>query len=80
LHDIEGYRHKEIAEIVGRSVGVSKSQLHKARMRLRKLLHEFKRGKARDERKTVAKMRLRPREFCSLAFNPSRRTEMYELR
>ena len=80
LHDIEGYRHKEIAEIVGRSVGVSKSQLHKARMRLRKLLHEFKRAKARDERMTVAKMRSRPREFCSLALNPSRRTEMCELR
>lgn len=50
LHDIEGYQHKEIAEMVGRSVGDSKSQLHKARMRLRELLHEVQREKAREER------------------------------
>lgn len=50
LHDIQGYQHNEIAEIVGRSEGDSKSQLHKARMRLRKLLHEVQREKARDER------------------------------
>jgi RNA polymerase sigma-70 factor (ECF subfamily) len=50
LHDIQGYQHNEIAEIVGRSVGDSKSQLHKARMRLRELLHEVQREKARDER------------------------------
>jgi RNA polymerase sigma-70 factor, ECF subfamily len=50
LHDIQGYQHSEIAEIVGRSVGVSKSQLHKARMRLRDLLHEAQREKARNER------------------------------
>ena len=50
LHDIQGYQHNEIAEIVGRSVGDSKSQLHKARMRLRELLHEAQREKARDER------------------------------
>ena len=35
---------------MGRSVGVSKSQLHKARTRLRELLHELQREKARDER------------------------------
>ena len=35
LHDVEGYEHQEIAEILGYSVGNSKSQLHKARMRLR---------------------------------------------
>ena len=38
LHDVEGYEHKEIAGIVGCSVGNSKSQLHKARMKLRDLL------------------------------------------
>jgi RNA polymerase sigma-70 factor, ECF subfamily len=38
LHDVEGYEHHEIAEILGCSVGNSKSQLHKARMRLRDLL------------------------------------------
>ena len=50
LHDIQGYRHREIANLLGRSVGDSKSQLHKARMRLRELLHEHQREKARDER------------------------------
>ena len=38
LHDIEGYEHEEIAEMLGVSIGTSKSQLHKARMRLRELL------------------------------------------
>jgi RNA polymerase sigma-70 factor, ECF subfamily len=38
LHDIQGYEHNEIAEIVGCSIGNSKSQLHKARMKLRDLL------------------------------------------
>jgi RNA polymerase sigma-70 factor (ECF subfamily) len=38
LHDVEGYEHHEIAEILGCSIGNSKSQLHKARMQLRNLL------------------------------------------
>ncbi|MBI1955204.1 MAG: RNA polymerase sigma factor [Acidobacteria bacterium] len=38
LHDVEGYEHREIAGIMGCSVGNCKSQLHKARMRLRELL------------------------------------------
>jgi RNA polymerase sigma-70 factor (ECF subfamily) len=38
LHDVEGYEHAEIARICGNSVGTSKSQLHKARMKLRELL------------------------------------------
>jgi RNA polymerase sigma-70 factor, ECF subfamily len=38
LHDVEGYEHNEIANIVGCSIGNSKSQLHKARMKLRDLL------------------------------------------
>ena len=38
LHDVEGYEHNEIAGIVGCSIGNSKSQLHKARMKLRDLL------------------------------------------
>src|SRR5712692_7534794 len=42
-----------------RSVGDSKSQLHKARMRLRELLHELQREKARDERLAAAKLRSR---------------------
>lgn len=38
LHDVEGYDHREIANKLGCSIGTSKSQLHKARMILRKLL------------------------------------------
>jgi RNA polymerase sigma-70 factor (ECF subfamily) len=62
LHDIQGYQHNEIAKMVGRSSGVSKSQLHKARSRLRKLLHECKRQNARDERMAAVKMRSRSSE------------------
>jgi RNA polymerase sigma-70 factor, ECF subfamily len=62
LHDIQGYQHKEIAEILGRSVGVSKSQLHKARARLRELLHEVQREKARDERMTALNLNSRSSE------------------
>jgi RNA polymerase sigma-70 factor, ECF subfamily len=40
LHDIQGYKHDEIAGIFGCSVGNSKSQVHKARMRLRQLLRK----------------------------------------
>ena len=50
LHDIQGYRHREIASILGRSVGDSKSQLHKARKRLRESLREVQRDRARAER------------------------------
>jgi RNA polymerase sigma-70 factor, ECF subfamily len=38
LHDVQGYEHNEIAEMLGCSIGNSKSQLHKARMKLRDLL------------------------------------------
>lgn len=40
LHDVEGYEHEEIARMLDRSVGTSKSQLHKARMKLRGLLKQ----------------------------------------
>ena len=38
LHDIEGYEHQEIADLLNCSVGNTKSQLHKARLKLRMLL------------------------------------------
>lgn len=53
LHDVQGFEHNEIAEIMGCSIGNSKSQLHKARMRLRDLLHETVREKAREERRAA---------------------------
>ncbi len=40
LHDIEGHEHGEIAEMLGISEGTSKSQLHKARLKLRNLIRE----------------------------------------
>src|SRR5882762_5921012 len=50
LHDVQGYEHNEIADIMDCSVGNSKSQLHKARTRLRELLQESARDQARHER------------------------------
>jgi RNA polymerase sigma-70 factor (ECF subfamily) len=35
LHDVEGYRHAEIAEMTGIATGTSKAQLHRARRLLR---------------------------------------------
>jgi RNA polymerase sigma-70 factor (ECF subfamily) len=53
LHDIQGYEHNEIADIMGCSIGNSKSQLHKARTRLRELLQESLRDKARADRQAA---------------------------
>lgn len=53
LHDVQGYEHNEIADIMGCSVGNSKSQLHKARTRLRELLQEEVREQARQERQAA---------------------------
>jgi RNA polymerase sigma-70 factor (ECF subfamily) len=38
LHDVEGYRHKEIAELMNTSAGTCKAQLHRARKMLREAL------------------------------------------
>jgi len=54
LHDIRGYRHREIANLLGHSVGASKSQLHKARRRLRESLQELLRDQAREQRLAAA--------------------------
>jgi len=56
LHDIHGYRHREISAILGYSIGNSKSQLHKARKRLRSSLA------ARQRRGTHG--RLTPNPTC----------------
>ncbi|HKV52874.1 MAG TPA: RNA polymerase sigma factor [Gemmatimonadaceae bacterium] len=39
LHDVEGYRHEEIAEMLGVTAGGSKAQLHRARLLLREALN-----------------------------------------
>jgi len=49
LHDVEGYEHNEIAQIMSYSVGNSKSQLHKARLKLREWLR-------RDEARRIPAM------------------------
>ena len=53
LHDIQGFEHNEIAGLMSCSIGNSKSQLHKARMRLRELLQETLRDQARQERRAA---------------------------
>jgi len=50
LHDVQGYEHNEIARIMDCSIGNSKSQLHKARTRLREILQDTARSEARQQR------------------------------
>jgi|SRR5215467_8599924 len=47
LHEVEGYEHREIARLLRCSVGNSKSQLHKARLRMRELLTARVEGEGR---------------------------------
>jgi RNA polymerase sigma-70 factor, ECF subfamily len=56
LHEVEGYEHQEIAELLDCSVGNSKSQLHKAKLRIRELL-----GHGREETGSARALRPRPR-------------------
>ena len=55
LHEVEGYEHREIAELLGCSIGNSKSQLHKAKMRVRELLEKprAKRTQAGNARQSM---------------------------
>jgi RNA polymerase sigma-70 factor (ECF subfamily) len=57
LHEVEGYEHGEIAAMLGCSVGNSKSQLHKARMKLRGALNvtRAEQGRRKAPRKTDRK-------------------------
>ncbi|HWR17356.1 MAG TPA: RNA polymerase sigma factor [Terriglobales bacterium] len=43
LHDVHGYEHQEIAEILSCSIGNCKSQLHKARLKLRRMIRNANR-------------------------------------
>ena len=40
LHDVEGHEHEEVASMLNCAVGTSKSQLHKARLKLRSLIQQ----------------------------------------
>lgn len=53
LHDVQGYNHDEIAKMFGCTIGNSKSQVHKARLRLRNLLQKAL-GKSRRQRRKSA--------------------------
>lgn len=57
LHDVLGYQHAEIAVLLGCSTGCSKSQLHKARKSLRRLLWAARIARAFREK---PRDRLRP--------------------
>ena len=61
LFDIEGYEHNEIAAMLGCTIGNTKSQLHKARMKLRSMLELGKAGVDLNRRKKAA-ARERPAE------------------
>ncbi len=50
LHEVEGYQHREIAKMLGCSVGTSKSQLHKAKLRIRELLSTTSPAEVRNSR------------------------------
>lgn len=51
LHEVEGYEHSEIAAFLGCSTGNSKSQLHKAKMRIRELLENPRDSRTQAARK-----------------------------
>ena len=59
LHEVEGYQHHEIAELLQCSIGNSKSQLHKAKLKMRDLLLPARRvprtHKASDRAENIAK-------------------------
>ena len=58
MHEVQGYEHQEIAELLGCSVGNSKSQLHKAKLRIRELLAqtpEERPATAGEQRPSMAK-------------------------
>lgn len=67
LFDVEGYEHNEIAEMMGCSVGNTKSQLHKARLKLRAIL---KAGQA--EQKSLRKKRAADSPFFGVALRSER--------
>jgi len=66
LYDIQGYAHSEIANLLGCSVGNAKSQLHKARVRLRKLLRpelssgELRKGASRPPADDTSRLPRQP--------------------
>ena len=58
LHDLEGFEHDQIGKMLGCAVGTSKSQLHKARQRLRQLL--MGRRRTTPQKRNTARAQLTP--------------------
>lgn len=58
LHDVEGYEHGEISKILGCAIGTSKSQLHKARLKLRCLLEDRIARKDRSDQASAPSLNL----------------------
>jgi RNA polymerase sigma-70 factor (ECF subfamily) len=73
LHEVEGYQHHEIAELLQCSIGNSKSQLHKAKMKMRDLLLPSKRilrtRKASDGGEDSAKSLAQSNEQSSTSYS-----------
>jgi hypothetical protein len=65
MHDVDGYEHHEIAEILGCSVGNSKSQLHKARLSIRESLLK---NKKTNKHMKHGELNGRPRPIYELSF------------
>ena len=64
LHDVQGYKHEEIARIFRCTAGNSKSQTHKARIQLRELLRKTPAGsKHRNARANSGSLALNEAEF-----------------
>jgi RNA polymerase sigma-70 factor (ECF subfamily) len=53
LHDVEEYTHEEIGEAMGVTAGTSKSQLFKARAKMRELLEDLAEGRAHENEQGV---------------------------
>ena len=71
MHYVEGYGHREIARILGLSIGTSKSQLFKARVRLRQLLCE---GESKQLRGRVSHQSRRVPQIAGRRRRRSRRS------
>ena len=63
LHDVEGYEHEQIGRMLGCAIGTSKSQLHKARMKLRLLLKKGPNAR-RQSRARSKSVELQPQVVC----------------
>ena len=75
LHEVAGYEHREIAKFLGCSVGNSKSQLHKARQRIRELLVHTRPAQATRNARNKIEFEPRPRR----RWEPSRVIELPQL-